>query len=391
MNALLTIFTFFLASVSASPTATPTALTDGSYIIRFKSHTGLNSFSSVLNRHQTSSFGPNPNNVKHTYTLFPGVGGTFSAEFLNELQTQHAHEIAYIEKSGHVRALGTQNNPPSWGLSRVSQRQLSRGAPYLYPDSAGSGVDVYIIDTGVQASHSDFGGRAQMVKSFVKNEDAVDMNGHGTHCSGTIASATYGVAKQANIKGVKVLNATGDGEDMDVVAALDWVGTQSFTPFKTVVSMSIGGDNLQAITDAVDAAFHKGIVSVVAAGNDADDACKGSPASAPNAITVGATSSTDAKASYSNIGKCVDIFAPGSAIKSLWLGADGATNTISGTSMATPHVSGIVALFMAQKNYTSSQAVVDDIISAGTKGVVKGLDATTVNLLAYNSFATSDQ
>jgi len=388
MNTLLATLTFLLATVSATPT--PTNLAAGKYIIRFKSPTGLRSFSSVLNRHKALT--PSATNqIKHQYKIIPGVAGTFSAEFLRDLQQQHSGEIAYIEKSGLVRAVGTQNNPPSWGMSRVSQHKLASGAAYNYPDAAGAGVDVYVIDTGVQASHSDFGGRAKLVKSFVPNEEETDKNGHGTHCSGTIASKTYGIAKKANIFGVKVLNATGYGEDADVVKAIDWVTSQTFTPFKTVISMSIGGDQLQSITDAVEAAFQKGVVSVVAAGNESTDACKGSPASAPSAITVGATGSSDSMAFYSNYGKCVDILAPGSSIKSLWMGKDGATNTISGTSMATPHVAGIVALFMSQKDYKSSQEIVDAVLAAGTKDVIKSLGSNTVNLLAYNGYAAQEQ
>jgi len=191
---------------------------------------------------------------------------------------------------------------------------------------------------------------------------------------------------------VKVLNATGYGEDSDVVKAIEWVVEQEFKPFKTVISMSIGGDKLQAITDAVEAAFQKGIVSVVAAGNESTDACNGSPASAPSAITVGATGSSDSMAFYSNTGKCVDIFAPGSSIKSTWIGSSNtATNTISGTSMATPHVAGVVALFMGEKTYTSSQQIVDDVLKAGTKNTVKMLPADTVNLLLFNSADAEDQ
>jgi subtilisin family serine protease len=386
MNVLFSTLTFVLALVSASPA--PSKLSAGKYIIRFKSASGSTAFSSVLDHH--NSFNPDANAVKHEYTIFPGVAGSFSAEFLHDLQSKHGNEIAYIEKSGLVKAVGSQPSPPSWGLGRVSQRTLKSGAAYNYPDTAGAGVDIYVIDTGIQASHSDFEGRAKFVKNFITEVDG-DSNGHGTHCSGTIASKSYGVAKRANVNGIKVLNATGYGEDADVVKAIDWITQQPFKPYRTVISMSIGGDKLQSITDAVEAAFQKGIVSVVAAGNESTDACNGSPASAPSAITVGATGSTDSKAFYSNFGKCVDVFAPGSSIKSLWIGRDGATNTISGTSMATPHVAGVVALFMGEKDYASSQEVVDAVIKAGTKGVVKGLDADTVNLMVYNSATTQEQ
>lgn len=382
MNALLATLTLLLSLVSAVPTAP--ALPAGKYIVRLKSASALGSFSSLIEQH--NSLTPDSNDVKYNYNFFHGVAGSFSSEFLQELQSAHGDEIDYIVPDGTVRAIGVQNNPPSWGLSRISQRKLgSNSLPYNYPDSAGDGVDVYVIDTGVQDSHTDFGGRAKLEMSLVPNEEKVDNNGHGTHCSGTIASATYGVAKKAKIHGIKILNAAGNGEDSDVAKAIDWILTQPFKPYKTVISMSIGGDQTPAITDAVDAAFKRGIISVVAAGNESSDACKGSPASAPNAITVGATGSSDSKASYSNTGKCVDIFAPGSSIKSLWIGSNGATNTISGTSMATPHVAGVVALFMGEKTYTSSQDIVDDILKAGTKGVVKGLDANTVNLMVFNS------
>jgi len=389
MNALLTTLTFFLSLASAAPSIH--TYPSGKYIVRLKSANALGAFSSLVERH--NSFNPSSNSVKYNYNIFPGVAGSFSSEFLNELQQQHGSEIEYILKDGIVRALAKQDNPPSWGLSRISQRALvSTKNPYNYPDSAGEGVDVYVIDTGILPSHTDFEGRAKFAKSFITTEAETDLNGHGTHCSGTIAGKTYGVAKKAMVHGVKILNATGYGEDSDVVKAIDWVTQQGFKPFKTVISMSIGGDQLQAITDAVDAAFEKGIVSVAAAGNDSSDACKGSPGSAPNAITVGATGSTDSMAFYSNNGKCVDIFAPGSSIKSAWIGSSNtATSTISGTSMATPHVAGVVALFMAEKAYTSSKQIVDDVLKAGTKGVVKSLAANTVNLLLYNSNVAEEQ
>jgi len=224
-----------------------------------------------------------------------------------------------------------------------------------------------------------------MAKSFIPGEDDVDMNGHGTHVSGTIGSTTYGVAKQVNIFGVKVLDAQGSGSDSDVLAGINYV-TGVVRPGKTVINMSLGGGKSQSIDDAVTAAAKAGVVVIVAAGNDGNDAdaCQGSPSGASGAFAVGATDNTDTLADFSDAGSCVKILAPGVNITSLWLSDDSATNTISGTSMATPHVVGVAALLMSQKSYTTAQAVYDDLTATAGQNAIQNVPSGTVNAIVYN-------
>jgi subtilisin family serine protease len=358
------------------------------YIIKFKApiHSSFSQLVSTVNARNPTSLTPD-NLIKYNYdaTVFNGVAGTFTPAFLDELKRQHPNDVAYIAEDGKRHIVGSQRNPPSWGLTRVGEHDLNLSLPYAYPDVAGEGVDVWVIDTGVQDTHTDFGGRAKLVKSFVANETATDLNGHGTHCSGTIGSATYGVAKKASIFGLKVMNGKGEGEDSDLIAAVQYV-VQNVRKGKTVISMSLGGPKTQPIDDAMNAAVAQGVVAIVAAGNDGADACEYSPAGASAVLAVGATDRTDTIASFSNYGKCVGIFGPGVNIKSLWKGREGATNTISGTSMATPHVAGVAALYMSAKDYNSPQEVYDALKAAATKGVIKELpDSDSPNSLVFNT------
>jgi len=328
------------------------------------------------------------NKVRNTYdpSFFNGFSGDFTPEFLQQLRQKYGRELQYVEKDGIVRALTSQQpKPPSWGLARISTRKLDLTSPYIYPSTAGNGVTVYIVDTGVQYNHTDFGGRASLVKTFYPSETDPDGNGHGTHCSGTIASKTYGVAKLATIKGIKALSADGSGTYEDVISGIQYVATETKASGSlSVLSMSLGGPKSQAVEDAVNAAIDAGVVTFVAAGNDNVDACTESPSGASKVFAVGASDNTDTRASFSNFGKCVKAFAPGVNIKSLWKGADSATNTISGTSMATPHVAGIAALFMGDKKYTSVQAVYNDIIAATTKKVLKTVGTGSPNALVFS-------
>jgi subtilisin family serine protease len=221
-----------------------------------------------------------------------------------------------------------------------------------------------------------------MYYSFYPSE-GYDGNGHGTHVAGTIGSTTYGVAKEVNLYAIKVLDDTGNGRNSDVIAGIDMV-IRAAKPGQTVINMSLGGGQSVALNSAVNAAYSAGVVVVVAAGNNGADACMFSPAGAADAFSVGATDASDTVATYSNQGRCVSLFAPGTAITSLWIGSNGAINTISGTSMASPHVAGIAALFMAQKQYTSAGAVYADLKSAATTGVLKHVRSGTANRLAYN-------
>ncbi|WP_125720677.1 S8 family serine peptidase [Pseudoalteromonas rubra] len=272
-----------------------------------------------------------------------------------------------------------QNNPV-WGLDRIDQRKLPLDNQYQAPNS-GSGVTAYVIDTGVQNSHNEFGGRATSGYDFVDNDnDASDCNGHGTHVAGTIGGNTYGVAKGVDIVGVRVLNCQGSGTYAGVIAGIDWVADNASGP--SVANMSLGGGKSQAVNNAVTNAVNKGISFVVAAGNENSDACTRSPASTPAAITVASSTSSDGRSGFSNWGKCIDVFGPGSSIKSAWIGSNSATRTISGTSMASPHVAGVAALYLKDNPTHSPAQVVGALTSSATSNELSDVKGSP-NKLVY--------
>ncbi|MDF3148980.1 MULTISPECIES: S8 family peptidase [unclassified Streptomyces] len=276
----------------------------------------------------------------------------------------------------------TQTNPPSWGLDRIDQKNLPLNSSYTYPDSAGQGVTAYVIDTGVRITHSDFGGRASYGYDAVDNDNtAQDGHGHGTHVAGTVAGSSYGVAKKAKVVGVRVLNNSGEGTTDQVVAGIDWVAQNAVKP--AVANMSLGGGADSALDTAVRNAIASGVTFAVAAGNESTNASTRSPARVTEAITVGATTSGDARASYSNYGSVLDLFAPGSSITSAWNSGDSATNTISGTSMATPHVAGAAALYLAANPSSTPAQVASALTSAATTGVVTSPGTGSPNRLLY--------
>ncbi|MFF3212011.1 S8 family serine peptidase [Streptomyces sp. NPDC002886] len=263
----------------------------------------------------------------------------------------------------------TQPNPPSWGLDRIDQTALPLNQSYTYPDKAGEGVTAYIIDTGVRKTHQDLGGRASDGFDAIDNDNtAQDGHGHGTHVAGTVAGTSYGVAKKAKIVGVRVLDNNGSGTTAQVVAGIDWVTAHAVKP--AVANMSLGGGADSALDTAVRNSIASGITYGVAAGNESTNANTKSPARVAEAITVGATTNTDAKASYSNYGAILDLFAPGSNITSSWGTGDTATNTISGTSMATPHVVGAAALYLAANPAATPAQVSTALVNAATPNVV---------------------
>ncbi|MFD3539478.1 S8 family peptidase [Streptomyces sp. NPDC058662] len=276
----------------------------------------------------------------------------------------------------------TQPNPPSWGLDRIDQRALPLNQSYTYPDKAGEGVTAYIIDTGVRITHSDFGGRASYGFDAVDNDNtAQDGHGHGTHVAGTVGGGAYGVAKKAKIVGVRVLDNNGSGTTAGVVAGIDWVTQNAVKP--AVANMSLGGGADATLDAAVRNSIAAGITYAVAAGNESTNANTKSPARVAEAITVGATTSTDAKASYSNFGTILDIFAPGSSIVSAWNSSDTATNNISGTSMASPHVAGAAAVYLSQNPASTPAQVGTALVNAATPNVVGSPGTGSPNRLLY--------
>ncbi len=290
--------------------------------------------------------------------------------------------VASVVQNRTFTISATQSNPPSWGLDRIDQRNRPVNRAYTYPDSAGQGVTAYIIDTGVRISHSDFGGRASNGYDAVDGDNvAQDGNGHGTHVAGTVAGTAYGVAKKARIVGVRVLNNSGSGTTAQVVAGIDWVARNAVKP--AVANMSLGGGADSTLDAAVRNAIASGVTFVVAAGNESTNASTKSPARVTEAITVGATTSTDARASYSNYGSVLDLFAPGSSITSAWRTSDTATNTISGTSMASPHVAGAAALYLAGNPSATPAQVSSALTSSATTGVVTSPGSGSPNRLLY--------
>ncbi|KAK9759706.1 hypothetical protein K7432_017017, partial [Basidiobolus ranarum] len=326
------------------------------------------------------------NELKNKFALenFNAYAGTLSQALVSELKTNS--DVEYVEAEQVFTVSGAQNSPPSWGLPRVSQRALNTNAPYNYPDSAGEGVDVYIIDTGINVKHSDFGGRATLPVSFISGEATEDLNGHGTHVSGTVGGTSYGVAKKAKLIGVKVLSGSGSGTTSGVISGVNWVAQQAKTSGrKSVANMSLGGGNSESLKQAVDAAVKAGVTFIVAAGNESQDACNVSPANAGQAFAVGATPITDGAASFSNYGRCVKLSAPGQDITSAWIGGTSASKKISGTSMASPHVAGVAALYLSQGGLSTPAQVYAALVSKATKNVITGLKGTTPNLLVFNS------
>ncbi|MGP3947957.1 S8 family peptidase [Streptomyces sp. 7N604] len=277
--------------------------------------------------------------------------------------------VESVVQNRRLSTMGAQPNPPSWGLDRIDQKFLPLNGSYTYPDSAGSGVTAYVIDTGVRISHTDFGGRASYGYDAIDNDNtAQDGNGHGTHVAGTVAGNAYGVAKKAKIVGVRVLDDEGSGTTAQVVAGIDWVTRNAVKP--AVANLSLGGGVDTVLDAAVRNSIASGVTYAVAAGNEGANAAYSSPARVAEAITVGSTTRTDYRSSFSNYGSVLDIFAPGSSITSAWNSSDSATNTISGTSMASPHVAGAAALYLAGNPSATPAQVSSALMAAASTGVV---------------------
>ena len=296
--------------------------------------------------------------------------------------------VEWVEEDGVVEASTTQTGA-TWGLDRIDQRDLPLNSTYTY-NATGLGVKVYIIDTGIRASHSDFRGRvASGFTAIIDGRGTDDCNGHGTHVAGTVAGTTYGVAKEVTLVPVRVLNCVGLAEDSKVIAAVDWITSDQIPGQPAVANMSFGGGASSAVDQAVVNSIAEGVTYVVAAGNYNIDACNISPARVTAAITVGATDSSDKRASYSDFGTCVDIFAPGSGITSDWYTSDTATNTISGTSMASPHVAGVAALYLQTNPTANFGEVWNAIRNSSTRNRVTGPGTGSPNRLLYSLLSST--
>ncbi|GAP91393.1 putative subtilisin-like protein [Rosellinia necatrix] len=334
---------------------------------------------------------------------FSGIGETWD---MGGFQGYHVHMdpadltyidrnlVANIEPNGVVTACTTEEEvlagkaminqaPSTWGLGRISHHNKGYHN-YIYNESAGSGVKIYVLDTGILTTHNEFGGRASWGHNFIPNSPDTDENGHGTHCAGTAIGATYGVSKKAFAIAVKVLNKNGSGYWSQVISGINWAyNNAGINRNKAVISMSLGGKFSQVVNDAVASATSGGMTVSVSAGNKNANVSGYSPASEESAVTVAAINSHDHKASFSNWGAGVDVFAAGVHVTSAWIGSDSATKTISGTSMSCPHVSGLAAYYIRLYNL-SGKAVKGMIISSATTGLVINTNGSP-NRIAYNN------
>ncbi|KAL8921795.1 MAG: hypothetical protein Q9208_005552 [Pyrenodesmia sp. 3 TL-2023] len=354
--------------------------------------------------------------LKHTYNIPGGILG-YSGHFDEDVieQVRRHPDVEYIERDSEVHTMeGDVEKSAPWGLARISHRDslgFSTFNKYLYSADGGEGVDVYVIDTGTNYKHVDFEGRAKWGKTIPSGDVDEDGNGHGTHCSGTIAGKKYGVAKKANVIAVKVLKSNGSGTMSDVVKGVEWAALAHRDEVKkakdgkrkgfkgSTANMSLGGGKSPTLDLAVNAAVDLGLHFAVAAGNDNADSCNYSPAAADKAVTVGASTLADERAYFSNFGKCNDIFAPGLNILSTWIGSEHATNTISGTSMASPHIAGLLAYFLSMQPSSESAYAVPEItpkklkahlIAVASQGLLSGVPSDTTNLLAWNGGGSSN-
>ena len=318
--------------------------------------------------------------LKHVYQhALNGFAVEMTAEDAERLSQDF--RVAYVEEDGVVTADATQSNPP-WGLDRIDQRSRPLNAIYTF-NWTGANVRAYVIDTGIRTAHTQFGGRASNVfDAFGGNGQ--DCNGHGTHVAGTIGGSTFGVAKSVLLRGVRVLNCSGSGSNSGVIAGVDWVRPNHLAP--AVANMSLGGGASSALDTAVNNLHNANVTIAVAAGNSNTNACNSSPARAANAITVGSTTTTDARSSFSNFGTCLDLFAPGSGILSAWSDSNTATATLSGTSMASPHVAGVAALYKQANPSASAATIRNAIVNNATTNVVTNAGTGSPNRLLYSLF-----
>lgn len=337
--------------------------------------------------------------------LLSGYSGYFLDETIDLIRRHPSVKFVELDSVVYADEFNIQKGAP-WGLARVSHRQplgLSSFNQYLFDNDGGKGVTAYVIDTGINVHHVEFDGRAKWGSTVPYGDADEDGNGHGTHCAGTIASKSYGVAKKATVVAVKVLRSNGSGSMSDVVKGVEFAAKSHQDAVKankkgfkgSAANMSLGGGKSPALDLAVNAAVKAGLHFAVAAGNENQDACNVSPAGAENAITVGASTVSDARAYFSNWGKCVDIFAPGLNILSTYIGSETATATLSGTSMASPHIAGLLSYYLSLQPGAESEFFVaangvspvqlkKNLIAYGTKDILTDIPEDTINVLAFN-------
>ena len=354
--------------------ASSSAAIDGSYIVTLKE-----SAAKAASADGKSVVAEHGGKVSKTFShALNGYAASMSEQEAKELAADPAVDKVFANQKHTMTA--SQDNPPSWGLDRIDTPELDLDDTYNYPDSAGEGVTAYIIDTGVRTTHEDFGGRATSGYDAVDgDDDADDGNGHGTHVASTVAGEAHGVAKSADVVAVRVLDDNGSGTTAGVVDGIDWVTENASGP--AVANMSLGGGADEALDQAVQNSIDAGVTYGVAAGNEGTDAGNSSPARVEDAITVGATDDTDAQASFSNYGEILDIYAPGVDITGAWNDSDTGTDTISGTSMATPHVVGAAALYLAGHTDASPADVSSALVEGGSEGVVGNPGPGSPNVL----------
>jgi aqualysin 1 len=352
-----------------------------------------NQYIVVLDRDATGRTGDEAINAQEIEQLVPEWVGTvthrynyaingFAAMMTEEqaLLLSEDSRVAFVEEDAVVEAVVTQSNPP-WGLDRIGQRDLPLNGAYSYT-TTGAGVNVYIIDTGIRRTHTQFGGRAFVgFDAIGDGQNTNDCNGHGTHVSGTVGGSTYGVAKSVRLFAVRVLGCNGSGSTSGVIAGVDWVRNNHVKP--AVANMSLGGGVSTALDTAVRNSIAAGVTYSISAGNSNTNAANSSPARVTEAITVGATTISDQRASFSNFGSVVDIFAPGVSILSAWRTSDTATATLSGTSMAAPHVAGVVARFLQANPGASPATARNELVNVATLNRLSGIPAGTANRLLF--------
>lgn len=307
----------------------------------------------------------------------PDVAGTAFVEAMKKNP-----KVVSVENDTIMKVDATTQSNPDWGLDRIDQKNLPLDSAYSYLQT-GSGTTAYIVDTGILSTHQQFSGRVLSGYTAISDGNGTsDCHGHSTHVAGTVGGSTYGVAKNVSLVPIRILGCDGSGASSNVIAGLDWILKNGKKP--AVVNMSLGGEANASLDSAVENLFNNGYVMVVAAGNSNTDACSSSPARVSKAITVAATDSTDTRASYSNYGSCVDIFAPGSQINSSWIGSNTATKVLNGTSMATPHVVGVVAEMLQSTPTATPQTISTNLLNQASNNVVKNPSGSP-NRLLYKS------